>query len=306
VVRGELVNTNSSWLAERLTERGYIVSEHVSVGDDSKHIRETLLRLAREHEIIVCTGGLGPTTDDVTTQAVADLQGVRLVEDERSLAHITELMRSRGREMAESNKKQAWFPEGATVLDNSHGTAPGFATKIAVSDVYFLPGVPHEMKAMFAGTVAPRLEPRTHQLQIKLNTFGLFESEVNDRLRDIEDRFDVKLGYRAHFPTIEVKVLVSGSDPKSLESRARRASKAVCERLGTEVVFSEGNVTLSQAVGHLLTERSLKLGLAESCTGGLVSELITESPGSSEYFSGAVVSYSNQVKERVLGVAAET
>jgi nicotinamide-nucleotide amidase len=187
VVRGELVNTNSSWLAERLTERGYIVSEHVSVGDDSKHIRETLLRLAREHEIIVCTGGLGPTTDDVTTQAVADLQGVRLVEDERSLAHITELMRSRGREMAESNKKQAWFPEGATVLDNSHGTAPGFATKIAVSDVYFLPGVPHEMKAMFAGTVAPRLEPRTHQLQIKLNTFGLFESEVNDRLRDIED-----------------------------------------------------------------------------------------------------------------------
>jgi len=305
VVRGELVNTNSSWLAERLTERGYIVSEHVSVADDSKHIQETLLRLARQHEVIVCTGGLGPTTDDVTTEAVAELQGVRLVEDPRSLAYISELMRSRGREMAESNKKQAWFPEGASVLENARGTAPGFRTKIADSDAYFLPGVPHEMQAMFERTVAPRLAPRTHQLQIKLNTFGLFESEVNDRLRDIEGRFDVTLGYRAHFPTIEVKVLVSGSDPSSLETRAQDASAAIRERLGADVVFSEGDVTLSQAVGQLLRERSLKLGLAESCTGGLVSELMTDSPGSSQYFSGAVVSYSNEVKQRVLGVPAE-
>lgn len=305
VVRGELVNTNASWLAERLTEHGYTVSEHVSVADDSAQIQDALLRLASEHEVLVCTGGLGPTTDDITTEAVARLLAVPLVEDEASLSHITQLMRARGREMAPSNAKQAWFPRGASVLVNRTGTAPGFAAQIRDCKAYFLPGVPLEMREMFTESVKPKLAPRVHQVQIRLNTFGLFESEVNDRLAGVEADFGVTLGYRAHFPAIEVKVLVSGGNTDSLKQRARLAVDAVEQRLGSNVVYSEGDVTLAQTVGELLLRRSLRLGLAESCTGGLVSELLTDTPGASDYFAGAVVSYANSVKEHVLGVPGE-
>jgi len=306
LLRGELVNTNASWLAEALSQRGLEVSELACVGDDMGQITATLERLAASNQVIVCTGGLGPTTDDLTTQAVADLLNVPLELDARSLEHIRERFARAGRQMSQSNEKQAWFPRGAEVLDNPEGTAPGFSVTIGSSKAFFLPGVPHEMRVMFQASVEPRLDTGGggYLHQLRFNTFGLPESAVNDKLAGLEGEFGVQVGYRAHFPEIQVKVLARGKDKSEAEALAERAGAEVRRRLG-DVVFSTGTTSLAQAVGELLEQRSLLLGLAESCTGGLVSQLITANPGASKYFSGAVVSYANQVKHEVLGVPLE-
>jgi len=304
VVRGELLNTNSQWLAEAISDAGFEVSEMVSVADDRAQIALCLRRLAEHNDAILCTGGLGPTTDDVTTDAVADLLGRELVLDEASLEQIRERFRRAGRSMAASNEKQARFPAGARILSNPEGTAPGFALTIGRAEAYFMPGVPREMRAMFDKHIRGSL-PRSHDdyvHQIRLNTFGLPESSVNDALEGIEAEHGIVLGYRAHFPEIQVKVLARGRDKTTAEARAQRAAEAVRERLGSAIVFSSGTTSLAAAVGDVLERRGLMLGLAESCTGGLVAQLITENAGSSAYFAGCVVSYSNRVKHAILGV----
>lgn len=307
VVRGELVNTNSQWLAEAISDDGFEVSELVSVADDGAQIVECLRRLAERNDAIVCTGGLGPTTDDLTTEAVAEMLGEPLVLDEASLEHIRERFRRAGRTMAPSNEKQARFPESARILSNPQGTAPGFAVTIGRAEAFFMPGVPGEMRAMFEAHVRAALPRRSGAAvihQIRLNTFGQTESSVNDALAGIESEYGVVLGYRAHFPEIQVKVLARGADRAAAEALAERAAAAVEQRLGP-IVFSRGTTSLAAAVGALLERRGLMLGLAESCTGGLVAQLVTENAGSSAYFAGGVVSYANAVKRDVLGVPEE-
>jgi len=306
VVRGELVNTNSQWLAEAVSDAGHEVSEMVSVADDRSQIIECLARVAARNEAVLCTGGLGPTTDDLTTEAVAEMLGQPLLLDAGSLEHIRERFRRAGRTMAPSNEKQALFPAGARILSNPEGTAPGFAVTVGKAQVFCMPGVPHEMRAMFEMHVRAALPMHGDDYvhQIRLNTFGWPESSVNDALAGVEADHGVILGYRAHFPEIQVKVLARGRDKEAAEARARAAVEVVRERLGA-IVFSSGNTSLAAAVGELLAQRGLMLGLAESCTGGLVAQLITENAGSSAYFAGGVVSYSNQVKQDVLGVPEE-
>jgi nicotinamide-nucleotide amidase len=306
LTRGELVNTNATWLAERLTALGFEVGAMDVVDDDRERIKAALRRLGKEHEAIVGTGGLGPTTDDLTTECVADVLGVRLVRDQASLALIEARLAQFGRKMAASNAKQADFPEGAQILPNPNGTAPGFSVRIGRALAFFLPGVPKEMRAMYEESVVPAILPlRTRRhFQVRLSTFGLPESEVNDRLAGIEERHDVTIGYRAKLPEIEVKVLARGDDEEEARARAEAATLEVRERLGDDVIFGANGVRLPEAVGQLLAERGLTLAAAESCTGGLVSELVTAISGSSRYFQGGVVSYSNASKTALLGVDA--
>lgn len=303
LTRGEIVNTNASWLAEELTDRGIEVGAIETIADDRPLIVETLHRLSAKHLVIVCTGGLGPTTDDITSECVAEALGVPLVRDEASLAAIRTRMEKFGRVMAESNKKQADFPTGARVLENRKGTAPGFQVALGHAQAFFMPGVPREMKSMFGEQVAPALEPfvKGQMFQVRLKTFGMTESAVNDRLAGIEAEHAVTLAYRAHFPEIEVKVLARGSD---CPARARAAADAVIARLGLDVVYGEGDVTFAQQLGKLLVERKLTLGVAESCTGGTVGRLLTERGGASDFFVGGVICYANRVKEGLLGVPA--
>lgn len=303
LTRGEIVNTNASWLAEELTDRGIEVGAIETIADDRPLIVETLHRLSAKHLVIVCTGGLGPTTDDITSECVAEALGVPLVRDEASLAAIRTRMEKFGRVMAESNKKQADFPTGARVLENRKGTAPGFQVALGHAQAFFMPGVPREMKSMFGEQVAPALEPfvKGQMFQVRLKTFGMTESAVNDRLAGIEAEHAVTLAYRAHFPEIEVKVLARGSD---CPARARAAANAVIARLGLDVVYGEGDVTFAQQLGKLLVERKLTLGVAESCTGGTVGRLLTERGGASDFFVGGVICYANRVKEGLLGVPA--
>lgn len=302
LTRGEIVNTNASWLCEQLTALGVEVSECATVADDKAQINSTLERLGRIHRIIVCTGGLGPTTDDITSACVAELLQVDLVRDEVGLAQLRERFTRAGRTFYESNIKQLDFPKGAVILPNTQGTAPGFQIRIGSADSYFMPGVPSEMKPMFEDSVVPSLAnvARAGQHQIRFKTFSMPEAAVNELLSGVEERFGVTIGYRAHFPEIEVKVLAKAAAQSDAERLARQAADEVRSRLSS-ILFGEGDITLAQSVGNTLREQGLKLALAESCTGGLIGHLLCQQP-SSDFFLGGIVCYANAVKESVLGV----
>jgi len=306
LTRGELQNSNATWLAEALTTIGFDVEDIACVDDDRGRIEATLTRLTTAHEVVVCTGGLGPTTDDITTECVARLAGVDLVRDDASLAAIRERLARFGRQMAQSNAKQADFPHGCRILPNPNGTAPGFELKLNRARAYFMPGVPFEMKAMFESFVEPAISPLLgdRHFQVLLRSFGLPESEVNDRLAGIEAEFGVLIGYRATLPEIEVKVLARAESLELAQERAERAARVVRERLGEEVVFGEGKARFPEALCALLQAKAHTLALAESCTGGLVSELLTAHSGASAVFRGGAVTYSNESKIALLGVPA--
>lgn len=306
LTRGELQNTNATWLAEALTTIGFDVQDIDCVDDDRARIEAALTRLSQAHQVVICTGGLGPTTDDITTECAARVAGVELVRDEPSLERIRERLTRFGRQMAPSNAKQADFPRGSRILPNENGTAPGFELKLNRALVYCMPGVPFEMKAMFESFIEPSILPLVSErhFQVLLRSFGLAESEVNDRLPGIETEFDVVIGYRATLPEIEVKVLARADSVELAKERAERGARAVRERLGDEVVFGEGKARFPEAVCALLQAKSQTLALAESCTGGMVSELLTAHSGSSAVFRGGAVTYSNESKIALLGVPA--
>jgi nicotinamide-nucleotide amidase len=303
LTRGELVNTNATWLADALTSSGFDVVALDTVGDDEARLAAALTRLGAEHDVIVCTGGLGPTTDDLTSATVARILGVPLERDAASLEAIRARLARFGRPLADSNAKQADFPRGATILPNAWGTAPGFAVRLGRALACFLPGVPSEMEAMFSTHVVPLLAslPHVARRQIRLRTFGLAESEVNDRLAGIEAAHRVVIGYRATLPEIEVKVLAEGTDAAEAERRARTAVDEVRARLGA-AVYGEGSTTLPAVLLELLGERRLTLAVAESCTGGLAQELLTRVPGASRVFLGGAVVYQNAAKTELLGM----
>jgi nicotinamide-nucleotide amidase len=192
-------------------------------------------------------------------------------------------------------------------MPNENGTAPGFSVNLSGCDTFFMPGVPMEMKAMFEAQVALRVTPLvvTHHHQILLRTYGLPESELNDRLAGIEAKFGVTVGYRATLPEVEVKVLAHDQDAAKAESTARAAADAVLGRLGDEIVFGEGVTHLPEVVCRLLEQHGLTLAIAESCTGGLVAELVTVHAGASAVFLGSAVTYANSAKTSILGVSNE-
>jgi nicotinamide-nucleotide amidase len=308
LTRGELVNTNAAWLAAELTSIGFEVIEHVTVDDDRGRIVEALRRLAPRVRVIVSTGGLGPTTDDLTTESVAAALGVGVMRDAASLEHIERRLQRAGRAMTPSNAKQADFPEGADVLVNPVGTAPGFGVRLGECVAFFMPGVPSEMKRMFDEQVVPRiraLAPNT-SYQSQLHLFGLPESLVGEKLAGVEDAFPkTTLGYRAHFPEIEVKVLARAGSYALARDVCQRATAEVRARLGT-YVYGEADDTFAGVVGRALRARGWMIAIAESCTGGLVGHMVTREPGASDFLVVDAVTYANSAKARILGVDEET
>jgi nicotinamide-nucleotide amidase len=307
LTRGELVNTNAAWLSEQLTSLGLDVCEHCTVDDDETRIVDSLRRLGESVDVLVCTGGLGPTTDDITAVAVAKALGVGLVRDDASIEHIRRIYERLGRTMSVWNEKQADLPEGSTVLPNANGTAPGFSVKLGRAQMFFMPGVPREMTSMFSEQVVPvlagRIERRTHQ--IHLRTLGLGESDIQQRLADLESSFPgVTVGYRATFPEVEIKVHARAESEALAEELAARAADVVRTRLA-EVVYGEREDTYVAVLGRELRNRNLALAVAESCTGGLLGSMLTSVPGSSDYLVLDVVAYANSAKTAILGVAPE-
>ena len=307
LTRGELVNSNATWLAEELTALGFEVDSHLTVADDEHTIAGALQRLGEASDVVVCTGGLGPTTDDRTTAAAARALGVALNRDAAAYEHLKRLYASRGRELPSSNAKQADFPEGATVLPNPEGTAPGFELRVGRARCFFLPGVPREMKSIFRESVVHAVgEMGTRDShQIHLRTFGMAESEVGQRLADIEEQHDgITLGYRAHFPEIEVKVHARAASAVDAERSAMAVADIVRERLG-EAVFGDHEDRFARVVGEHLRAKGLTLAVAESCTGGMVGSMLTREAGASDFLLFDAVAYSNAAKRHLLGVETD-
>ena len=308
--RGEIVDTNSSWLALELTELGAYVRRRSSVTDDPADMAEALRLAASRAAIVVCSGGLGPTDDDRTVDVVSSLLGVEPVSDpaheQKMIARFTE----RGFAITPNNARQVRVPSGAEVLENKKGLAPGFRVELDGAELYFMPGVPREMKPIFEHQVAPRVARR---LQTGLRTVkrtwrvaGMGESHVDHALAGLVDGVaETTLHYRIAYPENLVTVVVRRSDEREAQEVIDRLDAEVRRRLG-EHMYATGDVTLAQAVGELLVERKQTLAVAESCTGGLLGQLLTAASGSSAYFLGGVISYANEIKQGLLGVSRET
>lgn len=308
LTRGTIHNTNATWLCSKLTRLGASVVAVVTVDDDPKAIQSAVRDLARRAALIVSTGGLGPTSDDLTAFSVAQLLKAPLRRDEESLRRIERGLERRGRHLTPSNAKQADIPEGASALQNAVGTAPGFVVTIdETCHAYFMPGVPREMEAMFDDFVELAVRARvgsvTSHLE-QLRVFGLPESTINEKLASIEQQYDVTLTYRLAFPEVLVGTLAVRNTHQAAVAASNAAASEVEQRLGT-YVYGRGETSLVSVVGSLLHARGWTLGLAESCTGGLAAELITQE-AASHYFVGAVVCYADKVKRNVLRVAQHT
>lgn len=303
LTRGEITNTNATRLASRLTALGFEVLSIDSVDDDPPRIEAALRRLSAQHEVLVCSGGLGPTTDDLTTATVAGLLGVKVERHEPSYEAMRRRYEKVGRQISDSNAKQTDLPEGADALPNPVGIAPGYAVMLGRCFSVFLPGVPREVEGLWDEQVEPRLRSRVTRdsFQIRLKTFGLPESQVGDRLAGLESAYPgLILGYRASMPEVEVKVLVKADSELEARERAMTIADEVRARLG-DAVYGEGDDTFPETVARAIRGRGWRLALAESCTGGLVSHLLTSFPAS-EFFIASAVTYANSAKTRLAGV----
>ncbi|MBC2710003.1 MAG: CinA family nicotinamide mononucleotide deamidase-related protein [Desulfosarcina sp.] len=308
---GALVDSNSGYVSEKLEENGIEVVRHTSVGDYLPILVSTLREIGDRADVAVVTGGLGPTTDDLSAEAAAKAAGVALVFNETALENVKSFFRKFNRPMTASNRKQALLPDGCKILYNPVGTAPGFALDIGQCRFYFLPGVPYEMKRMLAGHVIPDVlsfqgDTAMHSRVKTITTFGLPESLAGEKVAGVESAFSgIKLGLRANFPQIQVKLYGRDKDAVLLDQRLEAAGRWASERLGKHVV-SENGETMEAVIGKLLLEKSATLALAESCTGGLLANWLTNVAGSSDYFLFSGVTYSNQAKMDVLAVKPET
>ena len=305
VLTGMIADTNAAFLADQMGSLGFEVLRHTTVGDDRAILEETFRALGARADVVLCTGGLGPTVDDLTTEVAAGILGVGMKLDEAALAYMEGLWKSRGRVMPENNRKQAMLPEPADVLTTPIGTAPGFSVQIGKACFFFMPGVPREMKKMFAEQVIPRLqklrsEPTVFDVRV-YRSFGLTESAADQALSNIETLFPgVKLGFRAHFPEIQNKLTVKGADIVEARASLEAAADEVKKRIGPHI-FSDGE-PIEAVIGAALRRDKATVSTAESCTGGMIAQLITNVPGASEYFDRGFVTYTAASKHELLGV----
>jgi nicotinamide-nucleotide amidase len=308
VVTGQTVDTNSAWLAEELTALGFVVTRHLTVGDHLDHLRALFVEASARAELVICTGGLGPTEDDLTAEAAALAFSAPLQLDEVALEAIEAMYARFRRPMPEVNRKQAWLPTGATRLDNAYGTAPGFAVPTALGLLVCMPGVPSEMRGMFREQVLPllgaRFQVRAGRL-VTLRTTGLGESNLQERIGPFSHP-EIALGYRTMLGENQIKLRAPG--PVS-EAELSRLAAELHQRIGSAVFSIEGlggpGGSLAEVLGRLLVERAHTLAVAESCTGGQVAALCTAVAGSSDWFHEGCVTYANEAKQRRLGVPAE-
>ena len=312
ITTGKVVDSNSNYLADKLNEIGIDLVAVLTVGDVLERL-EWAWRTAMElGDVVLSTGGIGPTADDLTTETVALLTGKKLWRHEPSVDHMKRLFESVGRVMPENNIKQALFPETAEVIPNPLGTAPGFRMPVLVnhhtSHLVVMPGVPREMKPMMENEVIPwlRLNRGNDKIFVTriFQTFGISESGLDQEVAGLIKPEEAKVGFRASFPQISMKVMVEDV-PGRAEERLEELSDRVRARVGG-YIYGEGEISMEEVAGQLLTERGLKLAVAESCTGGLIGHRLTNIAGSSNYFVGDFVTYSNELKISVLGVSEET
>ena len=315
---GRILNTHQQWLCRHLADLGYVVSRQVAVADTGRDIELAVREALSRADLILTTGGLGPTSDDITRDLIAQLLGKKLSEDASIVQHIEKFFASRKRVMPASTRIQAMVPDGATVLANPHGTAPGLAMEVKpnpfradgkTSWLIMLPGPPRELRPMFNDSVASLLQrelPLGGQFVCRtLRTIGMGESLVADKIEEPMRRFverGMDLGYCARVGQVDVRLVARGDHASEM---VREAEGVVREHL-SKIIFGADDDELETVIVRLLTERKQTLALAESCTGGGLANRITNVPGASAVLLASLVTYANAAKEKFLGVRPET
>ncbi len=309
---GQVIDTNSAWMAQQLNKAGLWVQHRVAVGDVADDIWNALDEEGKRSDIILITGGLGPTADDITKPLLCKYFGGTMILDEPTLAHVTYLFEhvfKRPMPMLDRNRKQAEVPDVCTVLKNRVGTAPGMLFEKEGKIFISMPGVPHEMKGIMQDSVLPLLKERFKLPYIghrTLITFGVGESMLAEQIKDWEEALPpfLKLAYLPNYGMVRLRL--TASREKEATDRTLDEEFAKLKALVKDVLVVDEDITMEQLVGRLLKEHNKTLSTAESCTGGYIAHLITAVPGASNYFRGSVVSYDNSIKKSVLKVKENT
>lgn len=310
ILYGQIVDTNSQWMGVELSNMGIKVVRKTSVGDIESEILQALKEAEERADIILITGGLGPTNDDLTKPCLAKYFNCDLVMNQEALAEVTEFFKSRGRELTELNRLQAALPSACVKITNPVGTAPGMWFNKGIKVFMSMPGVPHEMKKMMTEQVMPRLK-KQYDLPViyhkVIRTIGQGESFLADKIKNWEDALPkhMKLAYLPSLGEVKLRLTCFGSSLKALEEEAEKQTAAL-KQLIDQYIYGYGEEPIEVVIGNMLRERNMTLSIAESCTGGKVSHMITSVPGSSEYFQGSIIPYSYDIKMSQLGVKEET
>lgn len=308
LISGDTVDTNSAFLAARLVEQGFVVREMLNIGDDPAQLAAELHRTVGHSVAVLVTGGLGPTADDRTRHAIAEAAGRELVLDEDSLAAIRRVLRHR-LPLGETHTEQAKFPDGAEIFANPSGTARGFAVPVDDALVVAMPGVPGEMKGMFTQSVLPflveKFPPRQKVALLTVNLFGVPESQVEAKIGHLlQEGRNPQAGTTVREGVVRVNLRALAPTSEEAEGLIREDVSIINEHFG-DAVFGYGELTLAGVLSELLERHNLTIAVAESCTGGLVGDMLTDIPGISRFLLADLVAYSNEVKVKELGVPAD-
>jgi nicotinamide-nucleotide amidase len=300
---GDLVDTNTAWISQRLAELGVGIYRHTTVGDNAERIVGVLREASARSALVVTTGGLGPTSDDLTNACLSTLTGREMVEYQEAREHVDYMFERFGRKPTANNYKQAMFPEGTELIPNPVGTAMGALVEWEGTLFVTLPGVPTEMKGMFGETLEPLIRARSEGSIVSktLHFAGIGESALAEKVQDFLDATDPTVAPLASQGKVRLRITTRAATEGEAQQKIAPVEKEVISRL-RDYFFGEDDETLEGAVGRLLQDRGATLALAESCTGGLLAKRLTDMPGSSAYFAEGLVTYSNEAKERLLGV----
>ena len=308
ILIGQIVDTNSAFIGKELNKIGVSVYQITSVQDDKEHILKAFAEAEENADIIIITGGLGPTKDDITKHTLAEYFNDSLVQNDIVLKHIEHLFAKYiSTPISDINRQQALVPSKAKVLMNSFGTAPGMLLEKADKTFISLPGVPYEMKALITNEVLPYLQKkynRPHIIHKTLMTYGLGESAIASRIEAFENNLpkEIKLAYLPNLGKVRLRLSAKSFDKEKIESEINRLSKELISYVDDIFVGFEDESSIEALIGKLLTKNNKTLAIAESCTGGNISKMITSVPGASHYFVGSVISYSEKVKIETLDV----
>ena len=305
---GQITDTNATYICQRLAEHGIPVYFRQTVGDNFQRVQQAFHLAWSRAELVVFTGGLGPTEDDLTKEAVAAALGVELVEDSAALAHLEQFFARRGRSMTPNQRRQALIPRGAVPIPNRWGTAPGVFWEVEGRVVVMVPGVPREMRGMVDEFLLPELRRRgwVGEEVIRsrvLRTVGIGEGHLEELIRDLIHTTNPTVAPLAHVGEVHLRITARGR-PEEVSRLLAEAEGKLRERLG-DAVYGVDEETLDEVVARMLRRTGLTVAVAESCTGGLVSQRLTSVPGSSAYFLGGVVAYDNLAKRHLLGVSQQ-
>lgn len=305
---GEIVDTNSAEISESLAQLGINVFFQSCVGDNPLRMAALFSQALVRSQVVIITGGLGPTEDDRTKEVLARVGGVQLRLDPQALAQVERYFQVTGREMTENNKRQAMMPEGAEILENPRGTAPGVYWQVAGRHVFCLPGVPTEMRTMWRESVVPKIAQIAGVngaiFSRTLRFFGIGESSLEEKIEDLVKGENPTVAPYAGSGEVRIRITARENTQERARQMIEPVEKELRARLG-QFIYGYDDDTLESVVGRLLTEKGMSLATAESCTGGLLGSRLTDIPGSSAYYRGGWIAYSNEAKVQELGVDAE-